>query len=292
MQNVYYNRKSRLIPAKWYGAVWALLVVASLVRNIVNIVAAVREAVPDGAAAVTLNVVVQLLFGGIIPAALCFLCATVVFSMSARRGFLYCDRNDFVYLTMLFTAGARMLMGIIESGALVTPAMLDYTSVLLDVTVLSAALYAMYFAVLKPRFMDVRTSFEVFNIYSMIYLIFQGLHTVVPCTVYLMLAYGTRVGDTFLQALEAYTNTTVIVNDDLKYACIAALCVFAAWVVASIVISAVLMRRAKNAPSVVPPSERHDDGSPFDDFRGPDNGNDEGNVDGKKDDKVFEEFDL
>ena len=79
------NRPERRISQKWYPAIWAVLVAVSLFRNVTGIVSDVSASLPEGAASVALTVIVDIIFSGVLPAALCYLCGMVLFTMSARR---------------------------------------------------------------------------------------------------------------------------------------------------------------------------------------------------------------
>ena len=267
-----------------------MLVFASLLRHITSIVLTFSQTSEMNVYEILLNVIVEIMFSGMIPAALCYLCALIFHAISMRAGYMYCLRNDFIYLTMLFTAGARIIIGIVESFSFLTPVVLDYTSFFIEETVLTAALFAMYFGVLRPRFMNARTAYAVFNIYAGVYFFFQGLNTVVPCAVYLLMGSGTPVGEQFLSVLQTLTATPIEISVHVKAACIVGLCIFAAWLIATVVLSFVLRAAAKKAPQEpVVPDDGNDNnsggGSPFAEF------NDAPRQD-KPSDKVFDEFDL
>lgn len=291
MQNNVLKSKP-VIDRKWYGLIWAVLVVASLLRHIVAIVGGIENVAAGGAGQITLEILYALVFQGGIPALLCYFCAVIMVSMTWRRGIVYCQRNDFVYLAMIFTAAARCVMGIIDSLSFVAPVINTYTTFILDVTVHTAVMFALFFAVLKPKFLkDDRAAFQVFSQYSLIYMVFQGLNTIIPAAMFLMLGSGSQFSEELLEMLEQ-SGYTFMLDENVRYACIAALVIYFAWVIVCAVVALVMQNRAKKyVPPAAPPSDDggndgENGGSPFEDMPSAGNVGTDGN------DKVFEEFDI
>lgn len=269
------------IDKKYFGWIWLLIFVASLIRYSYQLYVGYLTGVAT-AREIIFSTFFNLVLYGLIPAWLCYCSASIFWTMSARRGYRSVPRNDFIYTTMLFTSAARVLMGVIELFAVLDSRLYTYTSVLLDVTVLSAALYVMYFTVLAKR-MNPKEKNDVFNLYSSTYLLFQGLHTGVPCVVYFLMSGGTVMSDEIAEIINLY-DVDMTVDSSTITACIIALCVLAAYVIATVILSAVLTKKAKeyNPPKDDKPDDNGDPfgGNPFAD-------------DGKgEDDKVFEEFDI
>lgn len=262
------------IDKKYFGLIWAGLIVASLIRSAYGIYDGFMTATDSSVRAVALNVIVDILLYGLVPAWLCYCCASIFWSMSFKRGFRSVPRSDFMYLTMLFTMGARLIMGFVEIFAILDPVVYTYTSVILDVTVLSAALYAMYFAVLVPTYMNPVEANATFGIYAPFYLLFQGLHTGVPCLAYFIMSGGASISDEVRQILGTYGYSVTEDNDTL-IACIVAMSVYAAFVLVSVALSAVLSKRAKEYKPEPKVDNPFDDGNPSDDGG-----------------KVFDEFDI
>lgn len=282
-----------LIPDKWGGAIWALMFVASLVRNVVSVIDLFTGL--SGAAEITIAVIEAVLGYGVLPAVVCYLFSLILVTMSARRGCVFCRRNDFVYICMLFTSAAYFVMGIIECFCFLDAAVLPYTTMLLNMTVLTGTYCAMYFVVFR-RMMDPKQQYVNFSAWASVYLFLQGLMTAFSAVSYIILFYDSSVSEMVMDILETYYGAPVTIDEGWAIASIIALCLLAAWVIAAIAVSAVLGKKAKN---YVPPApERspfdqgggnggNDGGSPFEEFGGaPD-----GQV-ADKDDKVFEEFDL
>lgn len=292
-----------IIPDKWGGAIWALLFVAAIVRNIVSVIASFSGL--ESAAEITLCVIECALYYGVIPLLVCYVFLLVLFTMSARRRTVFCRRNDFVYVCMLFTAGAYFVMGVIECFAFLNSAVLPYTSLLLNMTVLTGAYCAMFFTVFAPR-MDPRQKYYNFAAWASLYLGLQGLLTLFSSVSYIVLFYNDSVNEAVMEILEAYYGAAVTIDSGYATAGIIALCLLAAWVTAAAVVAAVLSKKAKG---YVPPAEesgafpfgasgaprQESEKSPFDELNGGGNdggGGADGTVSGGGEGKVFDEFDL
>ena len=102
-----------IIPDKWGGLIWAVMFVAGLIRNVVPL--ADSFAGLSGVTEIIVQVIYCLLEYGALPMVVCYVFSLVLFTMSARRRAVALRRNDFIYFCMLFTSGAYLLMGIIES---------------------------------------------------------------------------------------------------------------------------------------------------------------------------------
>ena len=288
-----------IIPDKWGGLIWAVMFIAGLIRNVVSFAGSFAGLTEP--AEITLQVIYCLLEYGALPMVVCYVFSLVLFTMSARRRAVALRRNDFIYFCMLFTSGAYLLMGIIESFTFLDPGVYAYTSQLLNMTVLTGAYCAMFFLVLAPK-MDPRKKYYNFTSWASLYLGLQGLRTVVTSVMYIVLEYSADINAEFMEILESYGLTTVF-GQGYAIAGIIALCLLAAWCVAAGVVAFVLQQKAKNyvppalqASPFTPPTQQPS--SPFDEFNG---GGSAGGADGtvgggagqsSGDGKVFDEFDL
>ncbi len=275
-----YRKPAPTISKKWYAIIWILLIVASLFRNVYTLVEDIQYVAHGSTATILLEIIYSLLEGGV-SALLCYLCAIIVFSMSKKRGFVYCHRNDFVYFVMMFTAVARFIVGLVEVFALLEPTIYYYTALMGDVTVLPGALLAMYFLVLKPRFMNDRTAYDVFVLYGSTYFIVQGIITALYSSVYISVASDSEFGEIVRSLLGIAED-----GGDARHlyiASIIALAMFGAWLVSAIAAGIVLRIKAKEFTPPTPPIPPEGRGSdnPFGDYS-------DNNFDGK----VFKEFDL
>lgn len=275
-----------LIPDKWSGAIWALLFVASLVRNVVPLVDLFAE--PMSAVEIAIAVLEGVLAYGVVPAVVCYVFSLILVTMSARRRSMFCRRNDFVYICMLFTSAAYFVMGIIECFCFLDAAVYPYTSMLLNMTVLTGAYCAMYFAVLN-RMMDPRQRYVNFTAWASLYLGLQGIVTLFSSVSYIILFNDSYVNETVMEILQTYYGMSVTIDSGYATASIIAICLLAAWVIAAIVVSCLLKKKSKDyrPPESGPDSsDGGNGGSPFEEFGGAHV------ADAPKDDKVFEEFDL
>ena len=290
-----------IIPDKWSGLIWVTMFIAGIIRNIVPFVSGFAGLTEP--ADITLQVIYSLLEYGALPMVVCYVFSLVLFTMSARRRAVSLRRNDFVYLCMLFTSAAYLLMGIIECFSFLEEGVYAYTSQLLNMTVLTGAYCAMFFAVLAPR-MDPRQKYYNFTSWASLYLGLQGLRTVMTSAGCLILKYSANVSAEFAEFLETY-GYSALAGEGYAIAAIIALCLLAAWSVAAGVVTYLLQKKAKSyvppAPRVSPFAPPQQPASPFDEFNGGSGGGNAGSVDGSvgggsgqsgDGGKVFDEFDL
>ena len=292
-----------IIPDKWGWAIWLLMFVASMLRNIVSFIWSFDGLTQPGE--ITYMVIEGVLIYGMLPTVICYVFSLVLFTMSVRRRAVFCRRNDFIYICMLFTAGAYVLMGVIECFAFLDVAVLPYTEMLLNMTVLTGAYCAMFFAVFAPK-TDPRKKYVNFTSWASVYLGLQGLLVLVSSVSFIVLFYDDAVNDAVMELMEAYYGAAVTIDSGYATAGIIALCLLAAWVIAASVVAALLSRKAKG---YVPPA---DDGpvftvrmqpekeqTPFEELNDAPSPRGGGSDDGgappsasSDDDKVFDEFDL
>ncbi len=273
------------IDRKWFIWIWIALIFASLFRNAYPIYVAIDSLETPSGAEVALNVVYSLFLEGLLPAFLCYLCASVMYSMTARRRIVFSSSTDFIYITMGFTAAARTVMGFIEIFSVLNPVVYTYTSQLLDVTVLSAALLIMYFAVLKPKYLNPVTAFASFSIYMPVYVALQGVNTLLPAVSVFILKSANALPQEYIDLLEQQYGMSIEVSQDMIAAAIAAIVVYVVLLAACILLMEVLRKKAKEyTPPAAPPPPRYQDVNPFDFAENPDMAD--------KDDNVFDEFDI
>ncbi|MEG1662629.1 MAG: hypothetical protein RR338_01470 [Clostridia bacterium] len=229
---------------KWYSLIWCALILASLVRSAYVIYtgyANLDDAVPSK---IMLQVLMDIVFSGLLPAVLCYFCASIIFSMTWARRMRFSSKNDFVYIVMIATACARMLMGIIEIFCVLNPKLYAYTSLLLNETVLSVALLLMFFLVLKPKYMNDRVAYRVFNFAGPIYLAFQGLFTLAPCFLTFILSGNTaNINPQIFEMLNQIGFGYPISNFELN-ACITATVIYVVLDIVAIALSASMRKKA------------------------------------------------
>ena len=283
-----------VIPDKWGPAIWLLLFVASMLRNVVSVANSFSDATEP--AEITYALIMSVLADGVIPMAVCYVFSLILFTMSVRRRAVFCRRNDFVYICMLFTSAAYFVMGIIECFAFLEESILPYTTMLLNMTVLTGAYCAMFFAVFAPK-MDPRKKYLNFVAWASLYLGLQGLVTVFSSVSYIVIVYDDAVSEALTEILEAYYGLPLTLDDGYATASIIALAFFGGWVIAATVVAILLQKKAKDyvppAPVFTPFTPPPAPSSPFeelnnDERRGDDDRRDGGSGGGK----VFDEFDL
>lgn len=284
-----------VIPDKWGPAIWLLLFVASMLRNVVSVASSFSEATEP--AEITYALIMSVLADGVIPMAVCYVFSLILFTMSVRRRAVFCRRNDFVYICMLFTSAAYFVMGIIESFYFLDESILPYTTMLLNMTVLTGAYCAMFFAVFAPK-MDPRKKYLNFVAWASLYLGLQGLVTVFSSVSYIVIAYDDAVSEALTEILEAYYGLPLTLDDGYATASIIALAFFGGWVIAATVVAILLQKKAKEyappAPVFTPFTPPPAPSSPFEELNSDDErrGDDDRRDGGSGGGKVFDEFDL
>lgn len=269
---------------KWYSLIWAAIILASLLRGAYQTVGVIQSLAGDTLGNYLINIFLRILTDGLLPAWLCYACASIIFSMSWKRRIVYCHRNDFIYLTMIFTAGARALMGAIDLFAFMEPAIIDYTSMFLNAAVLSAALFIMYFAVLVPKYMNTEQAYRVFSLYSMPYVMIQSVYTAAPCLMVFIVGSDATLAARLNEMMQQFYGYDLTFNASMEIGAIIGMSVVAALILVTFLANWILQRRFKANPPA-PEPEPEDNGasggySPFEEYKPP------------KEEKVFEEFDM
>lgn len=273
------------INQKWY--VWILIgfVFASLVNDAYSIYALFTQNTFESTGQITLNVIVNIFASGFLPALICYLCGSILYSMLWRRKIRFMSRSDFIYLVLLFTGAAKLFTGIIDVFSILYPAIDIYVSLLGDVIILSASLYIMYFAIIRRKYdANPKQDAASFNILSGMYLTFLGIFTLLPCFGIFILNSDSPVSQQYLQIMEDYLGYSVRVGSNELASAIAAISVFAAIVIATVIVSSVLSKKAKGYVEPPPEIKGGDDSNPFDfPF---------GDATPREKEKVFDEFDI
>ncbi len=230
---------------KWYPLIWIALILSSFMRRAYGFYVTYSSVSIVNRTVLT-DIFTDIIFSGFLPAVLCYLCASILLSFAYRRRNIFISRNDFVYIAMIFTAAARFLMGFIEVFAIVEPAVYSFTFLLLDVSVLTALMFAMYFGVLVPKYkMNDRVAYEVFSLFATVYLIVLGLNTVVPALGVIMLHKGGGNIEQIAAIFEQYyVNLYSLVDENMYIGALVSICVYGAWIIASLTLASVMHRRA------------------------------------------------
>lgn len=297
------------LDRKYYVWIWVCLVFASFIRNIYPIYNSFIGIEVGSASALVINIVYILFVCGLIPTFLCYLCSSIVYSFGFRRYVRLISRNDFIYWVMIFTASARAFMGIIDAFSILEPNIYVITSSMLDVTVLTFALYMMYFFVFVPKYnFNPVEKFNSFSYWSMLYFIFLGVITIVPSVMMLLLSDGSVTSSQLLELLKQYYGLTYTIGELQIIGSSITLAVYTVYVIATIVISEILRKKARDyrhpekCEENIFASAFQNNHSKNDNRNSHPFGEDGSDVDSDlgsqskkhhgKDDKVFDEFDI
>lgn len=256
------------INRKYFPLIWVGLIAASFINALFVIMDDLGQSV--GVKEIVVNALIEILYEGLLPAWLCYCSASIFSSLAIRRGLREVSHSDFIHYTMIFTAAARLVMGIVKICAIASYSVYVYATYICDVTVLSTALYVMFFVVLYPRFSNPVDGRNAFKLWSSAYLVCQGVHTLFPCVSNFLMKDNGALAERIQRIYEnSGIDYDVMVTDDMYIASIIAVSVFVALLIATVVLCAVLDKKAKNFVPVLTEE-------PFDDTDG----------------KVFDEFDI
>ncbi|MBR2956342.1 MAG: hypothetical protein IKC54_04025 [Clostridia bacterium] len=176
--NNYGKQESKLDP-KYYPWIWVALVFATIFGNIYNIYTSYVGENVKGATLV-INLIIDLLLNGLLPVAICyFVSAWVHRSNYVKKRLGVIPRNDFIYITMIFIAIARMFMGLIRVFAFLDSTVQLATLVWLDMLVYFVVLYVEFFVVLIPKYLNPIQAQAYFRNLSRNYVIAFGIISVV-----------------------------------------------------------------------------------------------------------------
>ena len=172
-----YGKQDQKVNPKFYPLIWIALIFATLFMNVYAMTTTYSSGDLKGAVLIT-----QLLFdvigNGLLPCAILYLIASLFYRSLAKRGLLQIPRKDFIYITMLFIAGARVVVGIVRIFSFIDPMLEYYTLLYLDVLVQTVALYLEFFLVLAPKYLNPVQASAHFHGLSKIYTILVGVLTV------------------------------------------------------------------------------------------------------------------
>ena len=141
------------IDKKYYVWIWLGLIFATFVRNVFPIYSQINGMLAKASRLSTLSGVFSIVFSyGLIPAAVTFLLALILYYITARRHVNYIGRNDFCYWVMIFTAVPRVIAGIVESFAILNPNVYVFTSTVLDALLLPASYLTMFLWIFAKKY--------------------------------------------------------------------------------------------------------------------------------------------
>lgn len=285
---------------KYYVWIWLGLLLASLARNVFSIYNYSLSLVGASRSVVTLNVLYMIFVYGIVPVAVCFFCAWVMYVLAFRRYLRFISRNDFCHYVMAFTAVAFMVMGLIESFAILEPNVYAFTNSLFGVTIQFGAMLTFFMTVIikkyKPNPVEKARSFRFWFV---IYLVLLGLG-VLSENGLVIAACTNPLNNNIVTVLEE-NGYKLVVSDLQIYVSIAAIVLYAVDVLIVIILNARFQNEAKLYQSPETREEymrKHGDrykNKVRDDIHytyGDDFGDKQNKNDSKNTENVFDEFDI
>lgn len=173
-----------------------------------------------------------------------FLLALILYYITARRHVNYISRNDFCYWVMIFTAVPRVIVGIVESFAILNPNVYVFTSTVLDALLLPASYLTMFLWIFAKKYklnpVEKRNSFATL---STIYMIFYGIGVLGENLTIVALGADKELASELADYLSQLGYIVGTISTPLQTVSSAiAICVFAAYLVAVIVL-AILFRK-------------------------------------------------
>lgn len=237
------------IDKKYYVWIWLGLIFATFVRNVFPIYSQINGMLAEASRLSTLSGVFSIVFSyGLIPAAVTFLLALILYYITARRHVNYISRNDFCYWVMIFTAVPRVIVGIVESFAILNPNVYVFTSTVLDALLLPASYLTMFLWIFAKKYklnpVEKRNSFATL---STIYMIFYGIGVLGENLTIVALGADKELASELADYLSQLGYIVGTISTPLQTVSSAiAICVFAAYLVAVIVL-AILFRKNRTS---------------------------------------------
>lgn len=236
------------IDKKYYVWIWLGLIFATFVRNIFPIYVQIGDMLTEASRLNTLSGVFSIIFSyGLVPAAVTFLLALILYYITARRHVNYVSRNDFCYWVMIFTAVPRVVVGIVESFAILNPNVYVFTSTVLDALLLPASYLTMFLWIFAKKYklnpVEKRNSFATL---STIYMIFYGIGVLGENLTIVALGADKELASELADYLSQLGYIVGTISTPLQTVSSAiAICVFVAYLVAVIVLS-ILFRKGSD----------------------------------------------
>ncbi len=235
------------IDKKYYVWIWLGLIFATFVRNVYPIYLDIESMIAQASRLGTLSGVFSIVFSyGLVPAAITFLLALILYYISARRHANYVSRNDFCYWTMIFTAVPRLFVGIIESFAILDANVYVVTSTILDVLLLPASYLVMFLWIFAKGYklnpVEKRNSFAIL---AAIYMVFYGLGVLGENLAIVSIGADKQLASELSELLSQWGYVVGAITTPIQTVSSAiAICVFFAYLVAVIVLSVLFRKQA------------------------------------------------
>ncbi|MDE7373545.1 MAG: hypothetical protein K2N18_05730, partial [Clostridia bacterium] len=189
------------VNKKYFPIIWIGLLIACAVRNAYNIYLAIMASAPTSALSIFWMIVRYALTYAAVPVVIVFHCDFIVWYISASRFVRSVPRNDFCYLVMAAAAVVKFLVGIIEVFSILEPTIATVTTTVLDFTLLTGAMIALFFLMSKWYNFNPVESYNAFKMWFMIYMIVGGILVISSNSVYLSILDGSSFGFAILDML-------------------------------------------------------------------------------------------
>ena len=289
--------KNGKLNAKFYPIIWVALLIACLVRNAYVIYANVTAMEFSGAAFVFVSIIKYLAVYGIVPTAIVFLCAFVVWQIGAARYVRCISRNDFCYLVMAMTAVVKFAVGIIEIFSILEPQIYSVTSTVFDFAFLTGAFLALYFFVIAKQFrFNPVEKYNSYRLWFSVYMVVAGISVLFENVAILSVTDGSSFSALIFEILAEQGISLVITEVEIG-ASIAAICIYFIYLIAVIVLGELLRKQSDKFRNPETRGEFYEqyDNRAYTLRRDADSVFDDASSKGgkkKEEENVFDEFDL
>jgi len=300
---------------KKYGwIIWIVLLLSCLMRNSYAIYNYVISTPPAGSLEIFLAIARIALEAAVVPTAFAFIVPLIICSIGWVRYVRCVPRMDFCYAAMAFTAAAKFIVGFIDIFSILNPAIDVFASTFLDFAVMSAAYLVMFFVFFRKvyRFNPVE-EYNAFRLWTIIYMVAAGVIVVFGNAGILALFDGSLLSAEILRML--YELGYRISSAEMQEAAsIAAICTYFAYLIAVIAAGEILRRNSKmfrNPETREEYYKKHEkrpykmrkdtdvtfsdvfvNAESYDDGSGNDNSENYKHEKHKKEESVFDEFDI
>ncbi len=148
-----YGKQNGKLDPKFYPLIWIGLVFATLFSRLYDLYYAFAGE-DMNPAQILINIVVQVIASGVLPAILCYYIPAWFHRDGAKRGLFAIPRNDFIYFTMIFMAISRVVVGVVRIFGFLDYRVSYCTELFLELFVVTVAMMLMYFLVLAPKYLS------------------------------------------------------------------------------------------------------------------------------------------
>lgn len=180
--NINPNNNLKINP-KFYPLIWAALIFAYFVNSFYGVFVAYEPSSSVWLAVLYGLVDVVITCG--LNAVLIYLVSSILWSFGARKGLIAIPRQDFKYITMIFTAFATLTNGIINTFSFIEPVIEMCVPFAVNIVTSTVAYALMFFLVLAPQYLNPKQASRYFNFYGKIYLIYTVVVNVFASVMFL-----------------------------------------------------------------------------------------------------------